>query len=155
MAEDKIENEVASLLRDMNGNVLRKGDLVLVMLEKPILVGFIADIKEPSILTNRDKNPVGVVTVQGSVRLPFKPNQVQILAQTAKLVDPRAESFVNALAQQVKQGAKQKEEAIDLDALAKNVLGVTKKSEVEENKLDPTLVSPSSTENAAPEVKEG
>ena len=84
-------------LRDMNGNALRQGDLVMVLLEKPVLVGFISEITEPSILTTRDKNPPGVLVVTGTIRIPFAPNVVQILRQTAKLVDPRSETLVAAL----------------------------------------------------------
>jgi hypothetical protein len=89
------------LLRDMNGNALRQGDLVMVLLEKPVLVGFISEIAEPSILTARDKNPPGVITITGTIKLPFAPNVIQILRQTAKLVDPRSEALVNALTQHV------------------------------------------------------
>jgi hypothetical protein len=81
----------------MNGNGLREGDLVIVLLEKPVLVGFITAIKEPSVLTARDKNPPGVLTVTGTISIPFAPNQIQFLRQTAKLVDPRSEALVNAL----------------------------------------------------------
>jgi len=107
MATDQKEEKV-SLLRDMNGNSLREGDLVMVLLEKPVLVGFIAEIKEPSILTNRDKNPVGVLTVKGQISLPFQVNQLTFLRQTAKLVDPRSEALVAAITQM----AKTKEEPV-------------------------------------------
>ena len=96
MATDQTK-ERASLLRDMNGNVIRQGDLVMVLLEKPVLVGFISSIEEPSILTSRDKNPPGVLTITGTIKIPFAPNVLQILRQTAKLVDPRSEALVDAL----------------------------------------------------------
>ena len=102
---EKNQTEERSVyLRDMNGNVLRQGDLVMVLLEKPVLVGFISEITEPSILTTRDKNPPGVLVVTGTIRIPFAPNVVQILRQTAKLVDPRSEALVGALMQHVKAG---------------------------------------------------
>lgn len=96
MATDQKE-ERASLLRDMNGNSIREGDLVMVLLEKPVLVGFVSEIKEPSVLTSREKNPPGVITVTGTIKIPFAPNQLQILRQTAKLVDPRSEALIDAL----------------------------------------------------------
>lgn len=98
-----VTEEKIILLRDMNGNPLREGDLVMVILEKPLLVGFITELKEPSILTNRDKNPMGVMTVSGTIRLPFPPNQMHILKQTAKLVDPHSDALINALMNKSKE----------------------------------------------------
>ncbi len=99
---EKIEpQETLGLLKDMNGNNLRQGDLVMVLLEKPVLVGFVSEIKEPSILTSRDKNPPGVLTVTGTIKIPFAPNVLQILRQTAKLVDPRSEALVDAITRHV------------------------------------------------------
>ncbi len=98
--ETNSENEVKIYLVDMNGNELREGDLVMVQLEKPMLVGFITKIDEPSILT-KEKRP-GVMTVTGTVRLAFIPRQRQSMGQIAKLVDPRAKSFVAAIAEQVR-----------------------------------------------------
>ena len=100
MATDKTE-ERTSLLRDMNNNTLRQGDLVMVLLEKPMLVGFISEIVEPSIITSRDKNQPGVLVVTGTIKIPFAPNVLQILRQTAKLVDPRAEALVDAITKHV------------------------------------------------------
>ena len=99
-----IEQEVTSLLRDMNGNVLREGDLVMVILEKPVLVGFITKINTPSIITGANKSQPGIMSVAGTVSIPFNPRQVNLLQQTAKLVDPRAETLVNAIADSVRRG---------------------------------------------------
>lgn len=105
--EKNPENEVVVLLHDMNGNELREGDLVMVQLEKPMLIGFITKVDEPSILT-KEKRP-GVVTVTGTVRLPFVPRQRQIMGQVAKLVNPAAEAFVNKLSESIRQGVVKKE----------------------------------------------
>ena len=125
MASDQTE-ERASLLRDMNNNALRKGDLVMVLLEKPMLVGFISEIVEPSIVTARDKNQPGVLVVTGTIRIPFAPNVLQILRQTAKLVDPRAEALVDAITKHVNAGAADVE--------------LPKKEPVVEKPTGPTLV---------------
>jgi|HubBroStandDraft_2_1064218.scaffolds.fasta_scaffold148610_2 hypothetical protein len=122
--------EALSLLKDMNGNSLREGDLVMVLLEKPVLVGFIAEIREPSVLTSRDKNPMGVMTVKGQISIPFNPKQIQFLRQTAKLVDPRAEALVAAIAVESGMGAAGKKENGTSDPKA---TGPT---------LVPTVVSP-------------
>ena len=133
------EQEKISLLRDMNGNVLREGDLVMVLLEKPVLVGFISEIKEPSVLTSREKNPPGVLTVTGTIKIPFAPNQLQILRQTAKLVDPRAEALVDAITKHVNAGAA----GIELPP----------KKEASEKTTGPSLVPDASTvENEVPKV---
>jgi hypothetical protein len=99
MANNSEEEGKVNLLRDMNSNDLREGDLVLVLLEKPILVGFITQIDEPSVLT-KEKRP-GVITVTGTVKLPFVPRQLQYMQQVVKLVDPRANALVNALSAQI------------------------------------------------------
>ena len=93
------EEEKVNLLHDMNSNELREGDLVMVLLEKPILVGFITKIDEPSVLT-KEKRP-GIITVTGTTKLMFAPRQIQYMQQVAKLVDPRANALVNAIAEQV------------------------------------------------------
>ncbi len=121
MATNSETEEKVSLLRDMNGNPLREHDLVMVLLEKPVLVGFISEIKEPSILTNRDKNPVGVITVTGTIKLQFKPNEVQFMRQTAKLVDPRSDALVNSLMNDVrkKMSEAKKEEPASVETQTK------------------------------------
>jgi hypothetical protein len=114
----------------MNGNILREGDLVMVLLEKPALVGFINKINTPSILTNRDKNPIGTMTVAGTITLPFDPSKINILRQTAKLVDPNSETLINA----IMSGAKNAKaaaltplpSAADLDAVEKEKEAVEK-----------------------------
>lgn len=95
-----------SKLRDMNGNSLRDGDLVMVLLEKPVLVG-IVQLTTPSALLAKDKNPFGVIKVIGNVSIPFDPAKMQIMRQIAKLVDPRAEALVEAIAsnEQVRRAA--------------------------------------------------
>ena len=135
MATDQTK-ERASLLRDMNGNVIRQGDLVMVLLEKPVLVGFISSIEEPSILTSRDKNPPGVLTITGTIKIPFAPNVLQILRQTAKLVDPRAEALVDAITKRVNAGAAD----VELPP---------KKEPVVENPTGPSLVPDSPTVDEA------
>lgn len=77
----------------MNGNVLREGDLVMVLLEKPVLTGFVTKI-ETSLL---GKEPHGVITVTGTIRMQFDPRKPQIMRQTAKLVDPRSEALIQEL----------------------------------------------------------
>ena len=131
------EQEKVSLLRDMNGNALREGDLVMVLLEKPVLVGFISEIKEPSVLTTRDKNPPGVLTITGTIKIPFAPNVLQILRQTAKLVDPRSEALVAALTRHVAEGVG-----------AAN-MKLPKKEPVVENPTGPSLVPDSPTVDEA------
>ena len=131
--------ERASLLRDMNMNQLREGDLVMVLLEKPVLVGFISEIKEPSVITSRDKNQPGVLTITGTVKIPFAPNVLQILRQTAKLVDPRAEALVDALTRH--SGASHAD--VELP---------TKKEPVVENPTGPSLVPDVQNESEAPKV---
>jgi hypothetical protein len=99
------EQEAPAKLRDMNGNPLRQGDLVMVLLEKPMLVGFITEINEPSILTTRSKDQIGVITVTGTVKLMFKPTEIQMMRQMAKLVDPNSEALISAIMQHAKTGA--------------------------------------------------
>jgi hypothetical protein len=125
-------SEEVILLRDMNGNALRQGDLVMVLLEKPILVGFITEIKEPSIIDPKEKNAPGVVVITGTTRIPFAPRRLQILGQTVKLVDPRAEALVDAITKHVDKNATLPSVA-DLDAVAKE-------KEASEQTTGPTLV---------------
>ncbi|SRR5260370_34478111 len=136
MAIDKEEGQVV-LLHDMNSNELREGDLVIVLLEKPILVGFISKIEEPSILT-KEKRP-GIITITGATKLMFIPRQPQYLQNVAKLVNPHAESFVNAIADKIRQGA---------DASVHK-----KENETEGPKANgPTLVTGTHAAVAAPDV---
>lgn len=148
MATDQTE-ERASLLRDMNGNALREGDLVMVLLEKPVLVGFISEIKEPSVLTTRDKNPPGVLTVTGTIKIPFAPNQLQILRQTAKLVDPRAEGLINAITDSVNKGRLNPEQPIGVATIPADIKLPTKKEPVVENPTGSSLVPESPTVDEA------
>lgn len=91
MASD--QEQVAGKVTDMNGNKLRKGDLVMVILDKPMLTGFITNIEEKLL----QKNPIGVITITGTLRIPYRPDVPQVLGQTAKLVDPRGEALVAAM----------------------------------------------------------
>lgn len=82
-------------LRDMNGNLLREGDLVMVMLDKPFCTGYITSIDVPSILSAGKANPTtGIISVQALVRMAFDPRVMQVMRQVAKVVDPRAEALL-------------------------------------------------------------
>ena len=109
-----------SFLKDMNGNALREGDFVMILLDKPILVGFVTEIREPSVITSRDKNPPGIITITGTVRLPYQGNVLQVFRQVAKLLDPRSEGLVQALLNHAKSGAADIKlpSSADLDAVA-------------------------------------
>lgn len=92
-----------SKLLDMNGNKLRVGDLVMVHLQRPFVMGNIVDITTPSILT-KDLS-MGVVTIQAMVQLTYDPRKPQILQSVAKMVDPRSEAIVEALSAHVNRDA--------------------------------------------------
>jgi len=102
MATDKQE-EVASLLKDMNGNSVREGDLVMVILDKPVVAGYVVAVKEPSLLVPNKQPQPGVVTIHGIVNIGFRPGQLTILGNVAKLVHPQSEAVVDAIADAVKK----------------------------------------------------
>lgn len=139
MAEDT--QEVNSLLKDMNGNSLREGDLVMVLLEKPVLVGFITKLHTPSILTSKDKSQPGIMTVTGTVSIPFNPRSASFLQQAAKLVDPRAENLVNAIADSFRNRKTSGSAGLHAD------INIHKSEDQNENEADdkkpgPALVTP-------------
>lgn len=115
----------------MNGNALREGDLVMVLLEKPVLTGFVTKI-ETSLL---GKEPHGVITVTGTIRMQFDPRKPQIMRQTAKLVDPRSEQLVNALADAANKAGLRPSLPSDADLDA-----VAKEKEAGEKTTGPSLV---------------
>lgn len=90
------------LAMDMNGNPLREGDLVMILLEKPALVGFITEMQTPSVLTSKAEQAPGIMVVNGRISIPFDPRRAQYLRQTAKLVNPGAENFVNKIMDKLK-----------------------------------------------------
>lgn len=102
MATDKQE-EVNSPLRDMNGNTIREGDLVMVILDKPVVAGFVVSVREPSVLTPRKEQQHGVVTIHGIVNIGFRPGQITIMGNVAKLVHPQSQAIVEAVAEGVRK----------------------------------------------------
>jgi hypothetical protein len=100
---DTKQEEVASPLRDMNGNVVREGDLVMVILDKPCVAGYVVSVREPSVLTPTKQQQPGVITIHGIVSIGFRPGQVTILGNVAKLVHPQSDAIVEAVADAVKK----------------------------------------------------
>ena len=103
MEKDTKEQEVASLLKDMNGNSVREGDLVMVILDKPMVAGYVVAVKEPSLLVPNKQTQPGVVTIHGIVNIGFRSGQLTILGNVAKLVHPQSEAVVDAIAESVKK----------------------------------------------------
>lgn len=102
MATDKQE-EVNSPLRDMNGNIVREGDLVMVILDKPVVAGYVVSVREPSVLTPTKQQQPGVVTIHGIVNIGFRPGQITVLGSVAKLVHPQSQALVDSIAEQTKK----------------------------------------------------
>lgn len=63
-------------MRDMLGNELKVGDLVLIQLDRPVMFGEITEITEGGLVSVADANP--------------RPGTMKMLCKHAVLFDPRA-----------------------------------------------------------------
>lgn len=100
MAQDKQEERSSNLI-DMNGNKLHEGDLVMVILDKPCVAGYIVKIEEPSVLVPTKQQKPGILRVHGIVNIAFQPGRPKLIGHIAKLVHPMSEAIVDAVAKDV------------------------------------------------------
>ena len=67
-------------MKDSIGNILKIGDQVLVQLPQPIVIGVVAELREPGIVSRlHSKNPgttPGVLVISAALPLPVDPNNV-------------------------------------------------------------------------------
>jgi hypothetical protein len=67
-------------MKDSIGNILKIGDQVLVQLPQPIVIGVIAEMREPGVISRvhsktGDATP-GVLVISAALPLPVDPNNV-------------------------------------------------------------------------------
>jgi hypothetical protein len=78
------------MVKDRIGNVLGKGNKLAVMLPESQIFGFVADVREPSVIrgvrSGAEMTP-GAVLVSCVIALPIDPQTGQV-AQCVKVYDP-------------------------------------------------------------------